>query len=631
MVLNFLKRGESIFLFLFVILILSCSFIFAETLTELEIPNAPPYLLMPLPNQSWLENESNLDAFDLDDYFMDPEGGNLSYYNSSVQDIYVSIDPTTHLVSFIPRTSFSGTRNVTFYASDSVFDSLSNVVMLYVGLDYSAPNWSNMSLSKTVIYQYDIISFWTNWTDDRNLGRYIFSINQGSGWENFTSTNFSGLENLSSRNVQILAPALNTVYWRFYGFDQAGNANVTDIQSFAVSGQQVSPGGGEGIGPEDEPRESTRTIQSILSRIELQRRKSESFQLSASEFKVSIKQGESKTRVLRITNTGLEEINLSISSEKISGFVLFSEKNISIMPGKSKEITIDFSASEKVIPGQYFGYINVQSNKIKKSLPVVLDIQAINLEFDLTLNLSEGYELVKPGKEVLFNITLVNLKDLKQINASLYYAIKDYEGKVYNFSEEEINFFYGIVLQRRLRVPDIAPEGRYLIYARASDEKNIAIDSIAFEVGTRFNFSSFFKIGSISFLILLIAILFAVFMVKYKRDKKKERLLELYIVLNKLKTLIKQGKDEEALKLFIKIKESYHEPISKEVFDDREKLKREIANLYDSFTKDSKGALPPKTEEIKEIKNAGSLNKQNPEDKGLKEGLTKEKKENGKK
>ncbi|HNZ52115.1 MAG TPA: hypothetical protein PLT60_00735 [Candidatus Pacearchaeota archaeon] len=588
---------------IFVILFCFLQFVSADILTSLDIPNSPPFLIKDIPNQSWPENQNHLNAFDLDDYFSDADSPNLSYYNSSVEDIYVFIDPLTNEVSFFPREGFTGTRNVTFYASDSIYDTLSNVVMLYVGLDSSPPNWSSPNISKQTVYQNDIITFVTNWTDDRGLGRYIFSINQGAGWENYSSTNFSGLENVSFRNIQIRAPPLNTVYWRFYAFDTSENMNLTPIQSFVVSTQQI-PGGYSGGGGSsgDSGKDPSRLVDRILSKIEIQKRKSENFQLSISELRVSLKQGSSKTRVLKITNTGLEEIPILLSSRKINNFTIFSETNITILPGKSKEITIDFYAPERTIPGQYFGYIDVKSPKVNKSIPTVLDVQAIDLEFDLILNLSEGYSLVKPGKNIKFNISLFNIKDLKEVNASLYYAIKDYEGKVYNFSEEEIVFFYNVFLERELQVPSLTPEGNYLIYARASDEKNIAIDSVPFEVGTRFNFASFFKIGSISFLILLVAILLAILMVKHKRDKKKERLLELYIMLNRLKSLIKQNKEDEALKLFIKIKDIYREPIPKEVFDDRERLKKEISDLYNSFTKDSKEIPKVNTPEKKEIK-----------------------------
>ncbi len=599
----FLKEGKKYLQMIFVILFCFLQFVSADILTSLDIPNSPPFLIKDIPNQSWPENQNHLNAFDLDDYFSDADSPNLSYYNSSVEDIYVFIDPLTNEVSFFPREGFTGTRNVTFYASDSIYDTLSNVVMLYVGLDSSPPNWSSPNISKQTVYQNDIITFVTNWTDDRGLGRYIFSINQGAGWENYSSTNFSGLENVSFRNIQIRAPPLNTVYWRFYAFDTSENMNLTPIQSFVVSTQQI-PGGYSGGGGSsgDSGKDPSRLVDRILSKIEIQKRKSENFQLSISELRVSLKQGSSKTRVLKITNTGLEEIPILLSSRKINNFTIFSETNITILPGKSKEITIDFYAPERTIPGQYFGYIDVKSPKVNKSIPTVLDVQAIDLEFDLILNLSEGYSLVKPGKNIKFNISLFNIKDLKEVNASLYYAIKDYEGKVYNFSEEEIVFFYNVFLERELQVPSLTPEGNYLIYARASDEKNIAIDSVPFEVGTRFNFASFFKIGSISFLILLVAILLAILMVKHKRDKKKERLLELYIMLNRLKSLIKQNKEDEALKLFIKIKDIYREPIPKEVFDDRERLKKEISDLYNSFTKDSKEIPKVNTPEKKEIK-----------------------------
>ena len=581
----FLKRGGKILLLLFGILAIFFHFIVGEVETGVDIPNSPPYLIMDIPNQSWSENESNLNAFDLDDYFGDAEGTPLTYYNSTVQSINIDIDPITHEVSFIPKSGFSGERTVIFYASDSIYDTLSNTVFLFVGLDTSPPQWFSPSKDKTTIYQNTVVTFYTNWTDDRALDNYIFSINQGAGWVNYTSVSFSGTTNISSYSLQIMAPALSTVYWRFYASDTSGNTNVTDIQTFLVSSQEI-PSEPSGAEPRSEYQQRP---SGTINPLKL--RKPEDFELSESDFKISLKQGSFKTRILKITNTGLNEISLSVSSQKISGFVVFNEENFSLLPGTSKEITIDFSAPEKAIPGQYFGYISVKSPNINKSLPTVLDIQAINLEFDIKLNLSEGYELVKPGKNVKFGINMFNTKDLKDVNATMYYTIKDYTGKIYNFSEENVKFFSNLFVERELQVPEIAPEGKYLIYARVSDENNIAIDSISFEVGSRFNFFSIFKVSFLLVLIILSFIFLAIFMVRYKRDKKKERLLELYIMLNRLKKLIKENKEEEALKLFIKIKNIYHEPVPKEVFDDKEKLKKGISELDDNFTKNSKNLI----------------------------------------
>ena len=99
----FFKRGRRNLLFLFAILLFLFPFVSSEIATGLNVPNAPPYLLKDIPNQSWPSNESNLNAFNLSDYFEDPEGSPLTFYNSTVNDINIVIDPITHEVSFFPR------------------------------------------------------------------------------------------------------------------------------------------------------------------------------------------------------------------------------------------------------------------------------------------------------------------------------------------------------------------------------------------------------------------------------------------------------------------------------------------------------------------------------------------------
>jgi len=65
----------------------------------------------------------------------------------------IFINSTTHEVSFFPQEGFSGIRNVTFYASDSMYDTLSNVVTLFVGLDTTPPQWSYPLKDKSTVYQ----------------------------------------------------------------------------------------------------------------------------------------------------------------------------------------------------------------------------------------------------------------------------------------------------------------------------------------------------------------------------------------------------------------------------------------------------------------------------------------------
>ena len=80
-------------------------------------PNLPPSS-SPIPDQAWLMDTNHSNAFDLDDYFSDPESDNLTYTYTPVQNITVVID-ANNSVSFFPDPGFFGTRQIIFYANDS--------------------------------------------------------------------------------------------------------------------------------------------------------------------------------------------------------------------------------------------------------------------------------------------------------------------------------------------------------------------------------------------------------------------------------------------------------------------------------------------------------------------------------
>ena len=100
-----------------------------------------------LVSQSWSQATEKSEVFDLDDYFQDlnsltipPRNQTITYTASTNNNpnIDVSIDPTTHKVSFSQPDSFYGTESVTFTATDSTgLSSNSNTVTLTVNKDDS--------------------------------------------------------------------------------------------------------------------------------------------------------------------------------------------------------------------------------------------------------------------------------------------------------------------------------------------------------------------------------------------------------------------------------------------------------------------------------------------------------------
>lgn len=97
------------------------------------IQSNPPEQTQTIPNQSWNKNQSLPGAFDLDNYFMSPDGLALTYSATGPANIAVSIEQGTNIVSFSQPANWSGTETVRFTATDSENNSAtSNPVSLQV-------------------------------------------------------------------------------------------------------------------------------------------------------------------------------------------------------------------------------------------------------------------------------------------------------------------------------------------------------------------------------------------------------------------------------------------------------------------------------------------------------------------
>ena len=84
-----------------------------------------------IPSQAWPQNTSNNNAFDLDNYFSDPENDSMTYSYYGNNNITVSIDGS-NVVSFNQSASFTGIDYVVFTADDGSCITDSNNVTLVV-------------------------------------------------------------------------------------------------------------------------------------------------------------------------------------------------------------------------------------------------------------------------------------------------------------------------------------------------------------------------------------------------------------------------------------------------------------------------------------------------------------------
>ncbi len=548
----------------------------ASVTTELNISKTSPALLRSIPNQSWPINSGLANAFDLDDFFESSSGSLITYTYSSVNNMTIIID-SYNAVSFYSDPGFLGERNITFNANDDGLNTTSNEVFLFAGMDHESPKWNSPIRSKNKIYQNDYVNLTVFWTDNIALKKYLFSINQGSGWLNYPKVNFSGIQNNSVYRVQISAPGGGVVYWKFCANDTSDNTNCTDEQTFNVTGLPASGGGGEGGEGVGEGQDGASAAASASSASQ-QNKKISNFSLDPFYFKVSLKQGATETRVLKITNIGNSNVIINLSVIGLEKFILLSKENLNLSFGETEKITIDLNSKKDTFPEQYFGKIILSSNAGNVGVPVVLDVTPFDVIVDLNVDILDKYKSVLPGKTVYANVSVSNLREISPDEFILYIAIKDLYGNIYDSSQEKISLASDYSTEKNLTIPSNTQEGDYIFYARVSNDKVSNIDSDIFQVGESFKLAAYLKSSFIFLFIIVLSSTFLILVFKYKKEKGKEKLLNLYLMLNELKELIKQEKVDQAIDLYIRLKNSYGEPVSKTALD-KEKLKTEIKDL----------------------------------------------------
>jgi len=537
-----------------------------DIITELNISNSPPVLLNAIPNQSWPAGQNLTNAFDLDDYFYDANGDTLDYSYSNIENITVMI--LSGIVSFFPDSELIETKNITFYAFDSSTNASSNLVFLFVGTDDEPPQWSNPTKNRAIVYQSMYVNFTTLWTDNLALKSFYFSINQGNGWVNYSEANFSGQSNISNYQVQISGAPGSTVYWKFCAYDASLNINCTVTQNFSISRRELPPP----PLPPSPPSDFGAILRILREEV------TENFTVDPSLFRVSLKQGTTETRVIKITNLGNTNLSFNLSVTDVESLVYLGEDHFIISSGESKDVTIDFVASLSTPPSQYFGLLKIESSEIRY-VPLIVEVNSLEFNFSVQVEIPQDYKTVMPGENVKANISILNLKDVLQNDMNLYIAIKDFYGNIYDSDEESFVFSSSLFFERNLTVPKEAHEGQYLFYARAFTEEGMALNSDTFEVGSRFAFLASLRSSFIFILIFVLCFVALLLMVVYSRSKEKERILSLYLMLNELKNLIKEEKFDQAIDLYVRIKRVYGEPVSRVALQDKEKLKEEIKAL----------------------------------------------------
>ncbi|MCD4666905.1 hypothetical protein K8R47_03790, partial [archaeon] len=205
------------------------------------------------------------------------------------------------------------------------------------------------------------------------------------------------------------------------------------------------------------------------------------FIISEDLIKFLIKQGETKKKIIKITNTGNTILDISINYQNLGRFEVIKENSFSLKPGEFKTIYVSLSVREDEISDIYSGKITIEGNGVSKIINILTEVKERKPLFDIITKITERE--IHLNDDIKANITIVNMGDLEHIDILLYYAIKNFDGEgVLSFREESLAIDKEIDIVRALKLPKDVSEGKYIFYSKVSYGDIIATSSDVFEV-----------------------------------------------------------------------------------------------------------------------------------------------------
>jgi len=243
-----------------------------------------------------------------------------------------------------------------------------------------------------------------------------------------------------------------------------------------------------------------------------------SFSVKPGFISVDIEKGKSYAQQVNISNTGLTDLEISVSpSSTISRFVELGERSFILKKGESRIYSFRVYSSIQVKADLYTGKILFSSNKLNVPLDIAVSVQELSTLFDMKITSTKEY--VIPGRIASAQIRMVNIGDAEYVNAVLEYGVMDFNNVVYVYKKENVTVTRNVISKKvTLRLPEDIALGRYLIYSKLTYKDKIALSDDTFQVEQLS--SIMWVIALILILILIVLVLFAILLVKKKKREK---------------------------------------------------------------------------------------------------------------
>ena len=250
----------------------------------------------------------------------------------------------------------------------------------------------------------------------------------------------------------------------------------------------------------------------------------ETIKLDKDVISITLKQGETKSEEVVISNVGTSTKRIDLIILDIQDFVKLIEESFDLNAGESKIIRLDFIAGENTLPDLYQGKLIVRSGNIEKEVLIAIGVEYRGFLFDISVEIPDSFLEVVPGEELLANIQLLRLGGERKVNVLLEYLIRDENGNSIVSDTQTISIETRASFVKKLKIPKDVNEGDYLLYVKATYNDQLASASAWFKVRQKFLFE---KILSPLAIVLIVAIIIMIIILLLMRllqelQKKEE-------------------------------------------------------------------------------------------------------------
>lgn len=504
-----------------------------------------PYIELISPkNQTYLKNESILLNYTL-------INGDYLWYNLDNSDnitinspIYINTSQGEHTIYL-----FSNNSNSTIESSVTFTVNSSKFIIFFENYKYNTKesstnflnytyeeiqNLENITLENT---NYGKISFneAINMTDDKintdNLLDADSNIKISSNHIEINSTelpNFNKsatlwLYGLNFTNPRILKDGMicpsiicNKESYTYPSSPEGDGILKFNVTGFSVYSAEETPSGESSAPPSEGGRKTTQE---------------KNFKILPEEIQISIKQGETTSRTIVITNLENQKLKFELNNTFLKDFIRMNDTEFYLNAKESKEIKVDFIINEDTPPDIYIGKIIAAVEGTQKEILIAIEVESKSSLFDVKMNIPDKYNYVLPGESVLAQIELYNVGSNKKVDVSLDYIIKDDKGNEIVKEQDTLAVGTSTIFTKNIQLPKELSFGKYVFYVRLTYDNQTASASSWFNVGKK---PSIPIETGITALIIILAIAALIIILRIRKIKEHSNIFKK-IDINSLK------------------------------------------------------------------------------------------------